>query len=48
MRQKLDYDIQSLGIPNKFVEHGDVDKLMASLGLDSGSIAKRIQLKMKI
>ena len=45
--KKLDYEIQSLGIPNKFVEHGDVDKLMASIGLDSGSIAKRIQLKMK-
>ncbi len=43
----LDLDIQSLGIPNKFVEHGNVDKLMVSIGLDPGSVAKRIQLKLK-
>lgn len=39
--------IQNLGIPNKFVEHGNVDMLMTSLGLDSKNIAKRIQMKMK-
>ncbi len=44
----LDLHIQNLGIPNKFVEHGDVNKLMSSLGLDPNSMAKRIQMKMKI
>lgn len=43
----LALSIQNLGVPNRFVEHGNVDKLMTSLGLDSKSVAKRIQMKMK-
>ncbi|GKT29577.1 Deoxyxylulose-5-phosphate synthase like protein, partial [Aduncisulcus paluster] len=31
--ENASWTVQSLGIPNKFVEHGNVDKLMASLGL---------------
>ncbi len=40
-------EVQRMGIPNKFVEHGNVDALRGSLGLDSKSISKRIQMKMK-
>jgi len=46
--ESMQAHIQNLGIPNKFVEHGNVDMLMTSLGLDSKNIAKRIQMKMKI
>ena len=44
----LELPIQTMGIPGRFVEHGDVDTLMASLGLDSKNIAKRIQMKLKL
>jgi 1-deoxy-D-xylulose-5-phosphate synthase len=41
-------DVQCLGIPSKFVEHGAVDELRRTLGLDPNGIAKRVQMKLKI
>lgn len=41
-------DVQCLGIPSKFVEHGAVDDLRRTLGLDPNGIAKRVQMKLKI
>jgi len=46
--ESLNMSVQNLGIPNRFVQHGDVEKLMTSIGLDPKGIAKRIQMKMKI
>jgi len=46
--ESLNLSVQNLGIPNRFVQHGDVEKLMTSIGLDPNGIAKRIQMKMKI
>ena len=36
-----------LGLPDEFIPHGDLDKLLASLSLDAASIAKRIAAFVK-
>jgi 1-deoxy-D-xylulose-5-phosphate synthase len=35
--------IQMLGLPDKFIDHGDPAKLLASVGLDGDGIAKSIK-----
>jgi 1-deoxy-D-xylulose-5-phosphate synthase len=35
--------IQMLGLPDKFIDHGDPAKLLASVGLDADGIAKSIK-----
>jgi 1-deoxy-D-xylulose-5-phosphate synthase len=40
---KLGNQILLLGLPDRFVDHGDPARLLASLGLDSAGIVKSIQ-----
>ena len=40
--ERMDVSVLSIAIPDKFVTHGNVDKLRAELGIDARSIAERI------
>jgi 1-deoxy-D-xylulose-5-phosphate synthase len=37
--------IQMLGLPDKFIDHGDPAKLLASVGLDAAGIAASIKAR---
>ncbi len=41
--QRLDANVLSIAIPDKFVTHGSVDRLMKELSMDPSSIAERIE-----
>ncbi len=45
---QADYSIPvlNLGLPDTFLEHGKVPEMLASVGLDSGSIIERIKQKL--
>lgn len=38
----LSIKLDKLGIPDKFIGHGDVDQLRKDIGLDTGTIVKRV------
>jgi 1-deoxy-D-xylulose-5-phosphate synthase len=40
---KLDPKVLLLGLPDRFIDHGDSAKLLASVGLDRDGIAKSIR-----
>jgi 1-deoxy-D-xylulose-5-phosphate synthase len=42
-RQNLQVKLLQLGLPDQFIDHGDVSTLMSSLGLDSQGIQQSIQ-----
>ncbi len=44
---RLDSSVLQIAIPDKFVTHGSVDKLLKSLGMDAESIAERIMNEIK-
>jgi 1-deoxy-D-xylulose-5-phosphate synthase len=35
-----------LGLPDRFIDHGDPQKLLASVGLDAAGIVRSIQVLM--
>ena len=41
--QNIQVNLLQLGLPDQFIDHGDVAKLMSQLGLDSQGIEKAIQ-----
>ena len=41
-----DYDIVNIGIPDQFIEHGDIASLRKICGMDAESIAERIMEKL--
>ena len=40
--ERLDVNVLSIAIPDQFVTHGSVDKLLKELGMDAESIARRV------
>jgi 1-deoxy-D-xylulose-5-phosphate synthase len=42
-RRLMDHPVLRIGVPHRFVEHGDRKTLLAQLGLDAPSIAARIE-----
>ncbi|MBQ6407303.1 MAG: 1-deoxy-D-xylulose-5-phosphate synthase [Butyrivibrio sp.] len=40
--ERLDVSVLSIAIPDQFVTHGSVDKLLKELGMDAESIARRV------
>ena len=42
-RQNIQVNLLQLGLPDQFIDHGDVAKLMSQLGLDHQGIEKSIQ-----
>jgi len=42
-RQNIQVNLLQLGLPDQFIDHGDVAKLMSQLGLDHQGIEKAIQ-----
>ena len=42
-----DYDILNIGIPDKFIEHGDIASLRKECGMDAASVADRIMERLK-
>jgi len=46
-RQKEDYRVHRMGIPDKFIEHGKRDFILKNLGLDPTGIAKTIEKKLR-
>ena len=40
--ERLDVGVLSIAIPDQFVTHGSVDKLLKELGMDAESIARRV------
>ena len=41
-RAKLDVGVRCIGIPDDYVEHGNVDLLRREVGLDAETIVKQI------
>lgn len=41
-----DYEIVNIGIPDSFIEHGDIPSLRSEYGLDANSIAEKILEKL--
>ena len=41
-----DYEIVNIGIPDSFIEHGDIPSLRSEYGLDANSIAEKIIEKL--
>jgi 1-deoxy-D-xylulose-5-phosphate synthase len=37
-----DFDILNIGLPDRFVEHGDIPSLRKECGIDAASVAKKI------
>ena len=44
---RLDCNVLQIAIPDKFVTHGNVDKLRKELGIDAQSIADRIMKEIQ-
>ena len=42
------FDIMSIGIPDKFVEHGDIPSLRKDCGMDAASVAEKISERLGI
>jgi 1-deoxy-D-xylulose-5-phosphate synthase len=42
-RQGIDRRVVLLGLPDRFIDHGDPARLLASVGLDGAGIAKSIR-----
>ena len=42
MDNRLDVNVLSIAIPDQFVTHGSVDKLLKELSMDADSVAKRV------
>jgi len=42
-RQNIQVNLLQMGLPDQFIDHGDVAKLMSQLGLDHQGIEKSIQ-----
>ena len=39
----MNIKIENIGIPDKFVEHGNVDELFETIGMSDEQIAQRIK-----
>ena len=37
-----DFDIMNIGLPDRFVEHGDIPSLRKECGIDAESVANQI------
>ncbi len=44
--QNLDIKVQIIAIPNMYVEHGNVEKLKAAIGLDAEAIIEKIAIRL--
>lgn len=47
MYKDADFDILSIGLPDSFVEHGDIPSLRKECGIDAESVADKIMERLK-
>lgn len=46
MYRDADFDILNVGLPDSFVEHGDIPSLRKECGIDAQSVADKIMERL--